>query len=181
MPVGCPPAGDVWEGAGATGGVECVGSTCCPGLDGEGAVPACSSVTTPAGEGADRPRADGDKGSSSSRAGGAAECGLAGKVPGGAASATGAPHCSQNSPPRSSGPLQKRQTTAPGRATDLSKDFFNASSSISSISSPSLGRGCCGRGPLRGNITGVGAIFRLTVDNGVSGGPCEAFTVAAGI
>jgi hypothetical protein len=50
-------------------------------------------------------------------------------IPGGAASDTGAPHCSQKSPSKSSGPLQKRQITAPTWVTGLRKDFFSDSSS----------------------------------------------------
>ena len=67
--------------------------------------------------------------------GGGGGAGLANTVPGGAASTTGAPHCSQKSPLRSKGPLQKRQTMAPGWVTVRSNDFFRASSSISTFSS----------------------------------------------
>jgi hypothetical protein len=57
--------------------------------------------------------------------------------------------------------LQKRQITAPGCVTGLAKDRFNASSSISTISSPMLGRGL---------ITGVAAIFSETVGDTLRGG-----------
>lgn len=86
-------------------------------------------------------------------AGGATGLGLCFRSPGGAASDTGAPHCSQKSPSISSGPLQKRQSTAPAWVIGLSKDFFNVSSSSSATSSPAAA-------PPRGAITGVGAIFR---------------------
>jgi hypothetical protein len=111
--------------------------------------------------------------------GGAAGCGLGFKVPGGAASVTGAPHCSQKSPSRSSGPLQKRQTTAPGWIICLSKDFFNNSSSTSTIWSPRLGRAYCA-GPLgRGAMTGGGEILSGAVGDALGGG-AAAGAVGAG-
>ncbi len=94
--------------------------------------------------------------------GGTAACGLGLTMPGGAASETGAPHCSQKSPSKSSGPLQKRQMIAPGWITCLSNDFFSVSSSSSAACSPLP---CCGSTVAheRGDITGVGAIFSGTV------------------
>lgn len=105
-------------------------------------------------------------GDSSTTAGG----GLGGRVPGGAASSTGAPHCSQKSPDMSNGPLQKRQSTAPGWVTRLSNAFLRASSSISVGSRPRLGRGNSTGGPARGVNTGDGEIFRAMVDCGVGRG-----------
>lgn len=93
--------------------------------------------------------------------GGAAGCGLGLTMPGGAASETGAPHCSQKSPSKSSGPLQNRQMIAPGWVTCLSKDFLSVSSSSSAACSP-LDRPDSSAAP-RGATTGVGAIFSGTV------------------
>jgi hypothetical protein len=50
----------------------------------------------------------------------------------GAASAIGAPHCSQNSPAMSSGPLQKRQAIAPGGSGGFSNRSTASFSSFGS-------------------------------------------------
>ena len=131
-PDGCSSAGGMGGEVGTTGagvcvGVGYVGSVSVAGLAGGGGT-ACMGLL------------DGGVTVAGGGTGGATGCGLGFKVPGGAASVTGAPHCSQKSPSRSSGPLQKRQTTAPGWVTGLSKDFFNNSSSTSTIWSPRLGR-----------------------------------------
>jgi len=144
-------------GAGVCVGVAYVGSVSVAGLAGGGGT-ACMGLL------------DGGVTVAGGGTGGATGCGLGFKVPGGAASVTGAPHCSQKSPSRSSGPLQKRQTTAPGWVTGLSKDFFNNSSSISTIWSPRLGRAYTAGALGRGAITGVGAIFSGTVGDALGGG-----------
>ena len=65
-----------------------------------------------------------------------AEAGRALRISAGAASATGAPHCSQNSLFKSSGPLQKRQAIVPGG----SGGFANRSTASSSSCGSTLGK-----------------------------------------
>ena len=92
------------------------------------------------------------------------------KTPGGAASSTGAPHCSQYSPSRCNGPLQKRQTTVPGWTAGLSNALLRYSSSTSATSRPSLGRGRSSGASTRGAITTEGAIFKEMVGSGEAAG-----------
>ena len=159
-------------GGGTTGigvrvGVGCVCSVRVAGLAAAGGTTlGCCPVGLPAEDGARGAAGAGllGGGATAAGAGGGGGSGLGWTVPGGAASTTGAPHCSQKSPERSKGPLQKRQTTAPGWVVCLSKDFFSDSSSISTIGLPRLGRTIAGAASARGAMTGVGAILRGTVD-----------------
>jgi hypothetical protein len=108
--------------AGATGGKEVDAGAFGGAVGATGGF--IATVTTAALEGG-----AGDAGGGS---GLGAEAGRAWSFSAGAASATGAPHCSQNSLPKSSGPLQKRQAIVPGG----SGGFWNRSTaSFSSIGS----------------------------------------------
>ncbi len=70
--------------------------------------------------------------------GGAAAAGLT--HPEAIASLTGAPHCSQNSPLRSSGPLQKRQVGS-SAAWGVNRGIFSAPANPNSSGSPSASDG----------------------------------------
>lgn len=131
----------------AAGAGVAAGSTCAAGSTGEGGATGAGSL-----------------GGGTEAGGGSAGGGWAFRAPGGAASGTGAPHCSQYSPARSSGPLQKRQSTAPGWTTGPSKD---SSSSISTILSRKRGRACPVSAPGGGVIMGVGAVFSEIVGDGL--------------
>ena len=93
------------------------------------------------------------------------------RVPGGAASATGAPHCSQKSPSRCSGPLQKRQSTGPGWTADLSIAFCKTSSSKSTMFRPRLARGRSRGTTSRGATIGEGEILKPMLGFGEGSGP----------
>ena len=155
-----------WDGAGITRGAVAAAEGLATG--GAGAVGGCPGV---AAAGVSPGRRCGLIGLGLWRAGsGGGATGCTGArsrliVPGGMASPTGAPHCSQKSPSRSSGLLQKRQSTIPGRA-GFSKAFLRASSSTSSISGPRAGRGYSTRRSPRGLITGEGEILSATVERG---------------
>jgi hypothetical protein len=64
--------------------------------------------------------------------------GLGFTIPGGAASSTGAPHWSQKSPSRSSGPLQNRQT-APPAALDTLSGSMSSNRVLSGSTRPGAG------------------------------------------
>ena len=130
------------------------------------------------GTGAD---ADGllTSGGSGGKSTGAAGWSLGDRVPGGAASATGAPHTSQKSPAKSKGLRQKRHSATPGWVECFSNEAFNNSSSISTRSRPRLGRERSSGAPVRGAITGEGEIFNAIVDCGVGRGRRARSTGAA--
>lgn len=95
------------------------------------------------------------------------------RVPGGAASATGAPHCSQKSPSRCSGPLQKRQSTVPPWTSGISLAFFKASSSNSTMFRPRLARrrssGTSSRGATIGEVEVLKGMVEFGKDAGRGG------------
>ncbi len=96
--------------------------------------------------------------------------GLTLTFPGGAASSIGAPHCSQKSPSRSSGPLQKRQVTSPDAA-----DVLRAARSSSGVASTEARR--VEAPALGGVLPGGTAEAELTLSPAAPGG--EAFRAGA--
>jgi len=98
--------------------------------------------------------------------------GLGLTFPGGAASSSGAPHCSQKSPSRSSGPLQKRQMTSPDAA-----DFPRGARSSSGVASMVVRRA---KPPALGGVqTGGGAETELALSPAAAPGG-EAVRAGAG-
>ena len=126
---GFPPGGFGWYSRG--GGSMFSGRVLKPfssgrgGTDGKGADDiATGDKFTFAAGGPERLAAGGGSGALSlGITGGAAGAGLSPRE--GAASLTGAPHCSQNSPSRSSGPLQKRQVGSSAR-WGVNRGIFSA-------------------------------------------------------